>query len=109
MLINQGGVYDVFSVSSGQINKIDVDPGDIIKIGDTIAILDQPEIDEQLKNQRAELSELTLKYSELTKLGEKGYKLQQKYLKQKYNDLQNAIYRSTKQIKFYKEKFNNSY
>jgi HlyD family secretion protein len=58
VLIYPGGVIDFQSPSSGRILNISVKVGDLVKKGDLLATIDQAELQKQLQQQQAKLTEL---------------------------------------------------
>lgn len=57
VLLNEKGLVEVASATRGRILEMDVKPGDIVREGDVLAILDEPELASQLEIRRAQLRE----------------------------------------------------
>lgn len=57
ILINPGGVFDVFSSGAGPISELLVAEGDKVEKGQVVARLDRPDLVEQIAAARAELAE----------------------------------------------------
>lgn len=57
ILLNGGGVFDVMHNTSGQVTDIRVKPGDVVKKGDVVARIDQPQLVEQINSLRGTLRE----------------------------------------------------
>lgn len=57
VLLNEKGLVEVASATRGRILEMDVKPGDIVRQGDLLATLDEPELASQLEIRRAQLEE----------------------------------------------------
>ncbi len=57
ILLSPGGVLDVTSDSPGRVTRFLVQAGDVIKIGQVVAQLDQPELRQQLTSAEGELKD----------------------------------------------------
>ena len=58
ILLRQGGFFDVESSGSGSIAELLVKPGDTVKIGDALARIDLPELEQQIEQAQNRLGEL---------------------------------------------------
>ena len=56
ILIHAGGLADVVAVSEGQISTLDVEPGDIVRRGEVIARIAQPELRQQVATLESRLA-----------------------------------------------------
>lgn len=57
VLLNERGLAEVTTSTRGRILEMDVKPGDIVRQGDLLALLDEPELASQLEIRRAQLEE----------------------------------------------------
>ena len=57
VLLNEKGLFEVASATRGRILEMDVKPGDVVRQGDVLAVLDEPELASQLEIRRAQLEE----------------------------------------------------
>jgi HlyD family secretion protein len=57
VLLNERGLVEIATVSRGRIDEMDVNPGDVVRKGDLIAVAAQPDFDSQLAIRRAQLAE----------------------------------------------------
>lgn len=65
ILIQPGGVFDVFATGTGQILEVSVAEGDLVETGQVIARIDQPDLTKQITNARAQLEELRTQHRQL--------------------------------------------
>ena len=65
ILIQPGGVFDVFSTGAGPITDVLVTEGDRVEKGQVLARIDQPALTESIEGARAELAELTAEHEKL--------------------------------------------
>ena len=102
MLIG-GDVHDIVPVSSGQIIYIHVNPGDIIKKGDVIAEIHQPELEQQIKEAEARLKASKLQHKQLSSFGSQDIKLQESFLLQQKTSIEQSIINNQQSIEFLKQ------
>ena len=69
ILIYSGGLADVVAIGVGQITSLEVDVGDVVKKGQVIAQVAQPELKEQILGLRARVSELRQNYEKAKRSG----------------------------------------
>lgn len=91
ILLRSGGVVEVFSTAAGRITDLRMVAGDMIKKGDVIARLDQPEIRQQITIMTKQLEELMLKRERIVFFGGGVTSLRQEQLLQKRSKLQSQI------------------
>lgn len=70
IMIQSGGIAEINSLGAGIIREIKVNEGDIVKQGDTIAIIEQPELELHLKNYKAKLKELIERNAEISEIND---------------------------------------
>ncbi|TCK23479.1 HlyD family secretion protein [Ancylobacter aquaticus] len=58
ILLSPGGVADITTPSQGYLARLLVAPGDVVKAGQPVAVLDQPDLQSQLELKRLELEKL---------------------------------------------------
>lgn len=58
ILIRPGGIFDVFVRQPGPITQVLVAEGDMVKAGQVVARVDQPELSQQIASQRTQVAEL---------------------------------------------------
>lgn len=91
MLMKSGGVVDILLATSGKITDIKVVSGDVIKKGEIIARIDQPEIILGIRDLEERLSELQLKKEKLTILEGGLTELQEEQLLKQRESLKERI------------------
>lgn len=91
ILIYSGGLADVVSMGAGQITSLEVDVGDVIKKGQVIAQVAQPELLEQIAGSRARVSELMANLEKAKKAGGRDVSLRMAATGQAHQNLQLAI------------------
>lgn len=58
ILLKRGGIFDIAAPSQGQIAEIRVKEGDVVKRGDVVARIAQPEIAQRIANAKAQVQEV---------------------------------------------------
>ena len=91
ILIFSGGLADVVSMGAGQITSLEVDVGDVIKKGQVIAQVAQPELLEQISGTRARVSELQANLEKSRKAGGRDVSLRMQATGQAHQNIQLAI------------------
>ena len=69
LLIKRGGLFEVVSVYSGQVAEVTVKVGDAVKQGQTVALISQPELDDQITQATAQLNDLENQHQIITVQG----------------------------------------
>ncbi len=80
ILVTPRSNIPVQSRSSGQIVQINIRPGDTVKVGQVLAILDLPELKDKLLSQQQKLRELQTQKRDLTKVQDQTNVLQRQNL-----------------------------
>jgi HlyD family secretion protein len=75
ILIKRGGVFNVGTDSLGQVLELKVAVGETVHKGDIVALVDQPELSDELISAKAELQELNVQEKLLTDYESDGLKL----------------------------------
>lgn len=84
ILIRPRNVVQLQAIQDGQILTLDLKPGDRIKKGEIIGTIDQPQIRQQLEQERSKLAQLQTQNQETTKLQQQAIALKkQNLLKQR--------------------------
>lgn len=95
-----GEVYDVVSTTQGQLVDLKVETGDLVSEGDVIAVVDQPEIAQQVEAARAALQERQFELQQLLAFGSKDSEIQDELLKQQRESAEQQIHTYEKNISF---------
>lgn len=104
ILIQQGGVFDVVSLGTGQLTEITVKAGDFIQKDQIVARIAQPDVVEQIENTQAELNYLRSQNQQLSSFDVKDLKLQTDYLAQQRANLNQSIKVLEESLKWLKDK-----
>ena len=80
MLIKSGGVLEVVSPSSGRVSDIAVSVGDVVREGQVIARVDQPDLSDQLQQARAALAHLRAEHVQTVAFNARDAEIQRRYL-----------------------------
>ena len=95
-----GEVYDVVATSNGQLIELKVKIGDEVHQGDVIAIVDQPDIAQQIEAAEASLIERQFELKQLLAFGSKDSQLQDDLLLQQRTSIELQIESLEKNISF---------
>ncbi len=83
ILMDTGGVAEIASPGTGRLNDILVQPGDLVRAGQTIGSVAQPDLDERIRRARARLGELEARAGEIATLSKRGLALNDDVLAQR--------------------------
>jgi HlyD family secretion protein len=91
VLIFPSKVTDLQSPLAGQVSTLNIKVGDLVKKGDVLATIDQPELKQQLQLQRAKLAELEAQNLSATSLQGQKSDLDVKAIAQQREGLQERL------------------
>lgn len=104
ILIRQGGVSNVVSAETGQVEEILVSVGDVIEKGQVVARVRQEELLRQIQDTRDKLSDVRSEYQELLRYaGEQG-RLRGRELEQQRANLQQSIRAFQREVELARER-----
>jgi len=83
LILNGGGLVDVKAPAAGRVSEILVKPGSNVRPGDRIAIIAQPELEEQIRRAKGRLQELQHRKEEVSTLSRRGLALSDEALAQR--------------------------
>lgn len=105
IIIKKGGVFEVPSLSTGQINEILVTVGTSVETGQIIATIDQPELRNQIKAQEERVANMTERLEKLKADADVEARLE--YLGKQRQLVETSIETMIDRIGWYKEKISN--
>ena len=76
VLIRSGGVFDVFATGAGPIKQLTAKAGDIVRQGQIVAVIEQPEMEAKIANSKAQLVEMQRQHAELMSYTRRDLSLQ---------------------------------
>jgi len=97
-----GEVYDIVSTTQGQLIDLKVAVGDVVQEGDIVAIVDQPEIAQQIELAKASLSERKYELKQLLTFGSKETQIQEELIQQQRVSIEQQIQTVEKNSTFLK-------
>lgn len=95
-----GEIHEVVATSQGQLIKLKVNVGDIIKKGDVIAEIEQPEIYQQIEEVKESLKEREFELMQLLSYGSQDSKLQGELIQQQRTSIDSQISTDKKNLAF---------
>ena len=75
ILIDRGGLSEVRAGAAGRLSDVSVHPGDIVKAGEVVATLLQPDQDERLKRMKSRIAELENRVASVVSVSARGLAL----------------------------------
>ncbi|MCP6757223.1 MAG: NHLP bacteriocin system secretion protein [Fischerella sp. CENA71] len=93
ILIRPRHVVQFQSPSSGQLLTLKVKPGDVVKKGDVLGIIDQSALKQQLQQEQTKLQQLQTQNDEIDQLKQQLIDQQVRILQQQRIDLENTLQR----------------
>jgi HlyD family secretion protein len=107
IIIQSGGIVDVNSVASGKLVRFLHKQGDVVKKGEIIAILAQPELEVMIKNEEAHLKEVRNRLKKVSGIESKENAMKRELATRQQSILEQAIKSKREQISFLKEQIEN--
>ncbi|MBF0304575.1 MAG: NHLP bacteriocin system secretion protein [Alphaproteobacteria bacterium] len=104
ILISQGGVLSVVSEAQGRIGRLMVRPGGVVRTGQVVAAIEQPELELERDLARAELEELQHQRTRIVEFHIREMEVRIPYLEQKKRDLTDSIRHVEDRIRWLKER-----
>ncbi|MFZ3048504.1 MAG: hypothetical protein WA151_21530, partial [Desulfatirhabdiaceae bacterium] len=104
ILIRSGGIYEIVSLSSGQIVQINFDAGDMVTTGDVVARISQPIQLTRLNHARIELAEMKQELQRLRDSVEKDMRQRRVYSDNERNNLMKSIDFELERLRWLREK-----
>lgn len=95
-----GEIHEVVATSQGQLISLDVNIGDIIKEGDVIAIVEQPELFQQIEEVKASLKEREFDLQQLLSYGNQDTRLQGQLVQQQRSAIELQTQSENKNLEF---------
>ena len=98
LLVQTGGIYDIYSNTSGQVKSILFNENDYVVEGDVIALITQDELEKSLNDNNERITELYRQYEQLKSFGAKDLKIQKKLLSDRQSLLDDSFQRVNEKI-----------
>ena len=98
-----GEVHDVVATAPGQLIDLKVDVGDQVQEGDIVAIIDQPELEQQIEAAKAALVEREYELQQLLAFGSKDTEIQDELIDQQRLGVEQQIQTNEKNVIFFKK------
>lgn len=103
VLIQPRRVVQFQAPSNGQLMKLNIKPGDVIKKGEEIGVIDKYDIQQQLEQEKAKLTQLQAQNQDTNKLQKQQIELELKTLNQQQKDLEESLRRESVTPRLYQE------
>ncbi|MEW7281266.1 NHLP bacteriocin system secretion protein [Aquimarina sp. 2201CG1-2-11] len=101
-----GEIHEVVSTSQGQLVHLKVKLGELVKENDIIAVIEQPELQQQLEDIKASLEERKYELKQLLSYGNQDTRLQGELIQQKRTSIDLQIEANHKNLNFLKNQLN---
>ena len=88
ILIRSGGVFNIVSIGAGRLSELKVNVGEVIVAGEVVAMIDQPDLSDRIREAKAKLKQLEVQYELTDKSGSGDIKLQKESLRTQKNSLE---------------------
>ena len=107
MLVKSGGVFSIISETNGRIKDIYYGPGEIVKEGEIVARVTQPDLQNNITKIRGQLKDLHKKYEMVKKFGLKEMALQIESLTQKKINIKLSVKSLQERIQWLQKRIKN--
>ena len=104
ILIKTGGIVEIEAPIQGQLTSIYVSAGDLVRRGQVIARIEQPQLREQVQSSKQELDELVAQFEKTKEYGNENIRLQTQYLAKEKENLVRSIDIDQERLKWFDEK-----
>lgn len=104
ILIRSGGVFEVVPLAGGRVIDVAVAAGNVVREGQVVARLDQPNLADRLEQAKATLAHLRQQHARLIAYGEQDVALQTAYLERQRHTLEQSIASAEKSMTWYAER-----
>lgn len=95
-----GEIHEVVSTSQGQLINLKVNIGQEVNEGDVIAVIEQPELLQQIEEVKASLKERKLELEQLLSFGNQDTRLQGEFIEQQRTSIDLQIESNKKNLNF---------
>lgn len=106
ILLNMGGLLDVVPAADGRVARFLARPGDTVRVGDVVAILEQPDLLKERENASAELKEMTGQLEQVRQFNARDIKLQDELTRQKEETLRQSLIFLEDRLRWLREREN---
>ncbi|UZO82171.1 NHLP bacteriocin system secretion protein [Aquimarina sp. ERC-38] len=97
-----GEIHEIVSTSQGQLINLKVSIGDEIKEGDVVAIIEQPELQQQIEEAQVAITERKYELEQLLSYGNQDSRIQGELIKQQRSSIDLQIETQRKNLSFLK-------
>jgi len=104
ILIRSGGVFNIVSIGAGRLSELRVNVGEVVAAGEVVAMIDQPDLSDRIREAKAKLKQLEVQYELTDKSGSGDIKLQKESLRTQKNSLEHSIEVRAAEILWLKER-----
>jgi len=95
-----GEIYEVVSISNGQLVNLKVETGDLVNEGDIVAVIEQPELYSQIEEVKASLIERKFDLEQLLSFGNQDSQIQSELIQQQRSTIELQILSENKNLTF---------
>jgi HlyD family secretion protein len=97
-----GEIYEVVSISNGQLVNLKVETGDLVNEGEIVAVIEQPELYSQIEEVKASLIERKFDLDQLLTFGNQDSQIQNELIQQQRSTIELQILSENKNLTFLK-------
>lgn len=99
-IVQGGEIHEVVTTAQGQLIELKVSIGDNVKKGDIIAVIQQPELEQQIIDAKAILNDKKFELGKLLSYGSQGSKIQGELISQTRSSIHGEIDSERKKLSF---------
>jgi HlyD family secretion protein len=107
MLIKTGGVFEVVPTAGGRVVDLSVDVGDVVREGQVVARIAQPDLTDKLQDAKAQLLALRAEHAQLVGFSTHGAALDSTYVAQQQENLNQSLQSAHRELGLLKDRLAN--
>jgi HlyD family secretion protein len=107
MLIKTGGVFEVVPTAGGRVVDLSVDVGDIVREGQVVARIAQPDLTDKLQDAKAQLLALRAEHAQLVRFSRHGATLDSTYGAQQHDNVTQSLQSAQRELGLLKDRVTN--
>ncbi len=104
ILLYRGGITEVTALGSGQVRALHVTEDDVVEVGQVVAEIAQPDLEDEIRNAKAEVAKAKSELETLQRFGSEGQRLEAVSLRENKRDKAAALVAAREKLAYLEER-----